>query len=202
MRISLPWNHPFQAIIVRGCPDCFSEENLRILVHSQYLFLNLMELKTVAIDKPPDMNFILGQAHFIKTVEDLYEAIISTNPSMKFGVAFCESSGPALVRFIGNDQHLIDIARKNAMNLACGHCFIIFMESGFPINILNTIKQVSEVCSVFCATANPVEVIIAESAQGRGILGVIDGVKSKGIETDADINHRKEFLRKIGYKLG
>ncbi|MBI3766797.1 MAG: adenosine-specific kinase [Ignavibacteriales bacterium] len=161
-----------------------------------------MELKTVTIEKPAEMNFILGQSHFIKTIEDMYEAIVSTNPSMKFGLAFSESSGPALVRFVGNDQKLIDIATKNAMRLSCGHCFIIFMESGFPINILNTIKNVPEVCTIYCATANPVEVIIAESTQGRGILGVIDGIKTKGIETASDIRTRKEFLRKIGYKLG
>ena len=160
-----------------------------------------MELKTVSIEKPADMNFILGQSHFIKTVEDLYEAIVQTVPGMTFGIGFCESSGPALVRYAGNDPRLIELAQKNALALACGHAFIIFMEGGFPVNILNTIKNVSEVCQIFCATANPVEVIIAESEQGRGILGVIDGVKTKGIETDADIKWRKEFLRKIGYKL-
>ena len=160
-----------------------------------------MELKTVSIEKPADMNFILGQSHFIKTVEDLYEAIVQTVPGMKFGIAFCESSGAALVRYAGNDPGLIELAQKNAAALACGHCFIIFMEGGFPVNILNTIKNVSEVCQIFCATANPVEVIVAESEQGRGILGVIDGVKTKGIETDADIKWRKDFLRKIGYKL-
>lgn len=161
-----------------------------------------MDLQVIAIEKPMDMNLILGQSHFIKTVEDIYEAIVSTNPSMKFGLAFCESSGPALVRYIGNDQKLIEIARKNAMKLGCGHSFIIFMENGFPLNILNVVKNVPEVCNIFCATANPVEVIVAETPQGRGILGVIDGMKSKGIETDTDIKHRKEFLRKIGYKLG
>jgi adenosine/AMP kinase len=160
-----------------------------------------MELKTVTIEKPADMNFILGQSHFIKTVEDLYEAIVQTVPGMKFGIAFCESSGPALVRYAGNDQRLIEIAQKNALALACGHAFIIFMEGGFPVNILNTIKNVPEVCQIFCATANPVEVIIAESEQGRGILGVIDGFKTQGLETEADIQWRKEFLRKIGYKL-
>jgi len=160
-----------------------------------------MELKTVAIDKPPDMNFILGQSHFIKTIEDIYEAIVSTNPGMKFGVAFCESSGPALIRYEGNDQNLIEIAQRNAGKLGCGHSFIIFMENGFPINILNVIKNVPEVCNIFCATANPVEIIVAETGQGRGILGVIDGVKSKGIESEPDIKTRKEFLRTIGYKL-
>jgi len=160
-----------------------------------------MELKTVRIDKPPALNFILGQSHFIKTVEDLYEAIVQTVPGMKFGVGFCESSGPALVRYAGNDGRLIELAQGNALTLSCGHCFIIFMEGGFPVNILNAVKAVPEVCRIFCATANPVEVIVAETAQGRGILGVIDGVKTKGIETEADIKVRKEFLRKIGYKL-
>lgn len=161
-----------------------------------------MEIRLLAIEKPPDMNFILGQSHFIKTIEDLYETIVSTNPAIKFGIAFCESSGQALVRFIGNDQKLIELAQKNAMKLACGHTFIIFIEGGFPINILNGIKNVPEVCNIFCATSNPTEVIVAESEQGRGIMGVIDGVRSKGLETDSDIHHRKEFLRKIGYKLG
>ena len=160
-----------------------------------------MELKTVSIEKPEDMNFILGQSHFIKTVEDLYEAIVQTAPQMKFGVGFCESSGPALVRFAGNDPALIDLARRNALALSCGHAFIIFMQGGFPINILNTIKSVPEVCQVFCATANSVQVIVAETERGRGILGVIDGVKTRGVETDSDIQTRKEFLRKIGYKL-
>lgn len=160
-----------------------------------------MELKIVRIEKPADMNFILGQSHFIKTVEDIYEAVVSTNPNIKFGIAFCEASGPSLARYIGNDQNLIEIAKKNAMNLSAGHSFVLFMENGFPINILNTIKMVPEVCNIFCATANPVEVIIAETEQGRGILGVIDGLKTQGIETDDDIKSRKGLLRKIGYKL-
>ncbi len=160
-----------------------------------------MELSVVQIEKPAEINFILGQSHFIKTVEDLYEAIVQTVPGMKFGVAFCESSGPALVRYAGNDAALIELAQKNALALSCGHCFIIFLQGGFPVNILNTIKSVPEVCQVFCATANPAEVIVAETAQGRGILGVIDGVKTKGIETETDIQARKELLRKIGYKL-
>jgi len=160
-----------------------------------------MELKTVTIDKPADLNFILGQSHFIKTVEDLYEAIVQTVPGMKFGIGFCESSGPALVRYAGNDARLIELAEKNALALACGHCFIIFMEVGFPVNILNTVKNVPEVCQIYCATANPVEVIVAETEQGRGILGVIDGLKTKGIESEDDIKVRKEFLRRIGYKL-
>lgn len=160
-----------------------------------------MELKVISIEKPEEMNFILGHSHFIKTVEDLYEAIVQTNPAMKFGIAFCEASGPALVRFVGNDQKLIELAQKNAMNLAAGHTFIIMLESGFPVNILNTIKNVPEVCRIYCATANPTDVIVAETEQGRGILGVIDGVKTNGIETDDDIVKRKELLRKIGYKL-
>jgi uncharacterized protein len=160
-----------------------------------------MELKTVKVDKPADLNFILGQSHFIKTVEDLYEAIVQTVPGMKFGLAFCEASGLALVRYAGNEPLLVDLAQRNALSLSCGHCFIIFMESGFPLNILNTVKNVPEVCRIFCATSNPVEVIVAETQQGRGILGVIDGVKTKGIETEEDVKARKELLRKLGYKL-
>lgn len=160
-----------------------------------------MEIKVVAIDKPDDMNFILGQSHFIKTVEDIHEAIVSTVPQMKFGIAFCESSGPALVRWSGNDDRLIDLAKKNALAIGAGHSFIIFIENGYPINILNTIKNVPEVCRIFCATANPVEVVIAETDRGRGILGVIDGLKTKGVESDADVAWRKQFLRKIGYKF-
>lgn len=160
-----------------------------------------MELKIVKIEKPDNINFILGQAHFIKTVEDLYEAIVTTQPHLKFGIAFCESSGPALVRWAGNDEAMIELAKKNALNLSAGHSFIIFMDNGYPINILNAVKMVPEVCRIFCATANPVEVIVAETEQGRGILGVIDGVKTKGIEGEEDIKKRKEFLRKIGYKF-
>lgn len=160
-----------------------------------------MELMTVKIEKPEDMNIILGQSHFIKTVEDIYEAIVQTNPQMKFGLGFCESSGPALVRWVGNDENLIELAKKNALNLACGHCFILIMENGFPVNILNTIKNVPEVCQIYCATANPVEVIIAETEGGRGIMGVIDGVRTKGVESAEDIRSRKELLRKFGYKL-
>ena len=160
-----------------------------------------MELKIVKIEKPDNINFILGQAHFIKTVEDLYEAIVTTQPHLKFGIAFCESSGPAHVRWAGNDDAMIELAKKNALNLSAGHSFIIFMDNGYPINILNAIKMVPEVCRIFCATANPVEVVIAETEQGRGILGVIDGLKTKGIEGEEDIQKRKEFLRKIGYKF-
>jgi hypothetical protein len=160
-----------------------------------------MELSIVAIEKPETTNFILGQSHFIKTVEDMHEAVVQTNNTLQFGLAFCESSGAALVRYSGNNPALIDLAKKNALALSCGHSFILFMENGFPINILNAIKNLPEVCGIFCATANPVQVIIAETDQGRGILGVIDGMASKGIETDADIQVRKNFLRTIGYKL-
>jgi hypothetical protein len=160
-----------------------------------------MELKTLKIQKPEDVNLILGQSHFIKTVEDLHEALVTAVPRIKFGLAFCESSGPALVRWTGTDLALIELAKQNALALACGHCFVIFLRECFPINVLNAVKGVPEVCRVFCATANPVEVIIAETEQGRGILGVIDGMKSKGIEGDQQIAERKEFLRKIGYKL-
>ena len=160
-----------------------------------------MELKIVKIDKPADLNLVLGQSHFIKTVEDLYEALVQAVPEIKFGIGFCESSGPALVRWAGNDLNLIRLAQENALALSCGHAFIIFMEKAYPINILNLVKSVPEVCRVFCATANPVEVIVAETDQGRGILGVIDVINPKGIETEADIKTRKEFLRKIGYKL-
>ncbi len=160
-----------------------------------------MEIKIVKIEKPEEMNFILGQSHFIKTVEDIHEAIVNTAPHMKFGVAFCESSGAALIRCSGNDERLVEIAKKNALNLSAGHCFLIFMENGYPINILNAIKNVPEVCRIFCATANPAEVIVVETESGRGILGVVDGVKSKGVEKEEDIRWRKEFLRKIGYKL-
>jgi len=160
-----------------------------------------METTIVKIDKPEDMNMILGQSHFIKTVEDLHEVMASSAPGLKFGIAFCESSGPCLVRSSGNDDNLVSLAQKNALSLGTGHAFLILMEGGFPINVLNAVKQVPEVCRIFCATANPVEVIVAETKQGRGILGVIDGLASKGIETKEDIAARKEFLRKVGYKL-
>jgi adenosine/AMP kinase len=160
-----------------------------------------MELLSVRIEKPEDMNFILGHSHFIKTVEDLYEAIVQVNPSMHFGIGFCEASQKALVRWAGNDRKLIDLAVKNASNIAAGHSFIIMMEQGFPLSILNTIKQVPEVTRIFCATANPTEVILAETDQGRAVLGVVDGVKPQGIETEEDIAQRRQFLRSIGYKL-
>ena len=160
-----------------------------------------MNSTVVRIDKPAEMNFLLGHAHFIKTVEDLYETIVQTNPAMKFGLAFCEASGPCLVRAAGNEDRLVELAKKNALALSAGHTFIVFMEQGYPINILNAIKNVAEVCRVYCATANPTEVLVAETELGRGILGVIDGEKSKGIETADDVRKRKEFLRAIGYKM-
>lgn len=162
-----------------------------------------MELKTVTIQKPDNLNFILGQAHFIKTVEDLHEALVQAVPGIKFGLAFCESSGEALVRWSGNDGALIELAQQNALALSAGHSFIIFLGAGFfPINVLNAVKQVAEVARVFCATANPTQVIIAETEQGRGILGVIDGIKTKGVEDEAGIKWRQDLLRKFGYKLG
>jgi len=160
-----------------------------------------MELLTVRIEKPEEMNFILGQSHFIKTVEDLHEALVNTVPNIQFGLAFCEASGPALVRASGTSPELVELAKKNAINLSAGHSFIIFLGNAFPVNVLNVVKQVPEVCRIFCATANPTEVIVAETEQGRGILGVVDGVKTKGIETDEDVTKRKGFLRMIGYKM-
>ncbi len=160
-----------------------------------------MELTVVTIEKPEDMNFILGHSHFIKTVEDIHEAIVNINPGIKFGLAFCEASQDALVRYSGNDESLIELAQKNALNLSAGHSFIIFLGNAFPLNILNAVKNVPEVTRVFCATANPVEVIVAETDLGRAILGVVDGVKTKGVETEKDIAKRKEFLRTIGYKF-
>lgn len=160
-----------------------------------------MEIKLVTIDKPEEMNMILGQAHFIKTVEDLHEALAGSSGGLMFGIAFCESSGPCLVRSSGNDEKLKALAEKNAVELGTGHAFIIFMEGGFPINVLNAVKRVPEVCGIYCATANSVQVVVGETQQGRGILGVIDGFTSKGIETEADVADRKALLRAIGYKL-
>ncbi|MFQ6072331.1 MAG: adenosine-specific kinase [Methanosarcinales archaeon] len=159
-----------------------------------------MELETIKIEIPKDSNFILGHTHFIKSVEDLYEAIVSTVPNSKFGIAFCEASQQCLIRVEGNDEELKNAAIKNAEAIGSGHSFIIFIRDAFPINILNAIKNVQEVCRIFCATANPVEVIIAKTEQGRGILGVIDGFSPLGVEGEKEIQERKEFLRKIGYK--
>lgn len=160
-----------------------------------------MDIAAVKIEKPEDMNFILGQSHFIKTVEDLYEAVVQSVPGVKFGIAFCEASQKRLVRWAGNDDTLIKMAQKNAMNIGAGHSFIIFMDGAFPLNMLNAVKEVPEVCRVFCATANPVQVLVAETELGRGIIGVVDGLKPLGIEAEEDIAWRKDFLRKIGYKL-
>ena len=161
-----------------------------------------MEIKTVKIEKPDEVNLILGQAHFIKTVEDLYEALVGAVPGIQFGLAFCESSGACLVRWIGTDDTMTELAKQNACALSAGHVFIIFLKNAFPINVLNAVKMVPEVCRIFCATANPVEVILAETETGRGILGVVDGLKSKGIEDAEGIAWRKGFLRKTGYKIG
>ena len=162
----------------------------------------MIETKIVKLEFPKDCNIILGHSHFIKTVEDIHETLVNSAPGIKFGLAFCESSGPCLIRSSGTDEELKRIAERNALNLGAGHSFVIVLGKGFyPINVLNSIKDVQEVCRVFCATANPVEVIIAETSQGRGILGVIDGSHTKGIETEKDVKERKELLRKLGYKL-
>ena len=164
-----------------------------------------IELKTVEIEKPGDMNFILGQTHFIKSVEDLYETMVNSVPTGKFGIAFCEASGACKVRSEGNDRDLKTLAEKNALNIGAGHSFIVFMKDCFPLNVLNPIKNIPEVCSIYCATANPTKVVIAESKigneTGRGILGVIDGFIPKGVENKEEFDWRKKFLRDIGYKL-
>ncbi len=160
-----------------------------------------MEIKTVTVEVPDETNVIVGQSHFIKTAEDLYEILVTTAPQARFGLAFCEASGPCLVRSEGNDEALAAAAVRNAHALAAGHSFVIVLKNAFPISVLNAIKQCPEVCSLYCATANPLEVIIAETAQGRGILGVIDGSRPAGTESQQDRDARKGFLRKIGYKL-
>lgn len=162
-----------------------------------------MEFENVAIKKPEEINFILGQSHFIKTVEDIHEALVTTVPGIKFGLAFCEASGACLIRSSGTDDGLISLARENAMMIGAGHSFILFLGAGYyPINVLNTIKNIPEVCGIFCATANPTEVIVYNSAHGRGIMGVVDGEAPKGLETESDVRWRVELLRKIGYKAG
>lgn len=161
------------------------------------------KISIVQIEKPEPVNFILGQSHFIKTVEDIHETLVTAVPGIKFGLAFCESSGKCLVRLTGTDPSMIELARKNALAIGAGHSFIMFLAEGFyPVNVLNAVKQVPEVCRIFCATANPAQVVIAETGQGRGILGVIDGQTPKGVETEEDVTWRKGFLRKIGYKIG
>ena len=160
-----------------------------------------MNISTVKIEKPIEINFILGQSHFIKTVEDLHEALVTAVPGIKFGLAFCEASGKCLVRYSGNDEEMIELAKQNALAIGAGHSFIIFLGADFfPVNVLNSVKMVPEVCRIYCATANPVEVLVAETEQGRGVLGVIDGSSPKGVESETDITWRKEFLRMIGYK--
>ncbi len=161
-----------------------------------------MELKVIPIAKPEEVNLILGQAHFIKTVEDLHEALVGAVPGIKFGLAFCESSGPALVRWSGTDEELTELARTTMRELGTGHAFLILLRNAYPINVLPAVRNVQEVCGIFCATANPVQVIVAETDQGRGILGVIDGFHTKGVETEKDIADRQELLRRFGYKLG
>ncbi len=161
-----------------------------------------MELKVVAIEKPAVINFVLGQTHFIKTVEDVHEVLVTSVPGIKFGLAFCEASGKCLIRWTGTDEEMIDLAKANASALASGHTFILFLGEGFyPINVLNALKMVPEVCHIVCATANPTQVILAETEQGRGVLGVVDGFAPKGVEGEEDIAWRKGFLRTIGYKL-
>jgi adenosine/AMP kinase len=160
-----------------------------------------MEFLTVEIEKPEDVNVILGQSHFIKTIDDVYEALVGTGPHLRFGIAFCEASGPCLVRRAGNDEELITLAVENATAIGAGHSFIVFLREGFPVNVLNQLKQVPEVCRIYCATANPVEVIVVQTERGRGIAGVVDGSSPLGVETDEDVTARRELLRRIGYKL-
>jgi len=161
-----------------------------------------MEFSTVSIEKPDELNFILGQTHFIKTVEDVHETLVTAIPNIKFGLAFCEASGKCLLRTSGTDQNLIDLARKNALAIGAGHSFILFLGEGyFPINVLNAIKMVPEVCHIFCATANPTQVVVVETDQGRGIMGVVDGFSLRGVEAEDDVVWRKDFLRTIGYKV-
>lgn len=161
----------------------------------------MLEFKTVKVQKPDEVNVILGQSHFIKTVEDLYEVLVNNVPAIEFGLAFAESSGACKIRSEGNDAELKKLAEDNTLEIAAGHSFIIFLRNAYPINVLNALKTIPEVCNIYCASANPVEVIIAETEAGRGILGVIDGARPKGIESAQDVAWRKEFLRKIGYKL-
>jgi adenosine/AMP kinase len=161
-----------------------------------------MELEIVTIEKPEAINFVLGQTHFIKTVEDVHEALVTSVPGIKFGLAFCEASGQCLIRWTGTDEAMVELAKSNASAIGAGHTFILFLGEGFyPVNVLNALKMVAEVCCIFCATANPTQVIVAETEQGRGVLGVVDGSSPQGTEGEADIAWRKRFLRTIGYKL-
>ena len=158
-------------------------------------------LQVVAVEKPEELNVIIGQAHFIKTVEDLHEALAGAGPQLRFGIAFCEASGPRLVRRSGNDPELVELATRNALTIGAGHSFIVFLADGFPVNVLNQVKLVPEVCRIYCATANPAQVIVAETAAGHGILGVADGESPLGVETESDVTARKQLLREMGYKL-
>jgi uncharacterized protein len=160
-----------------------------------------VELEAVTIENPEGLSLILGQSHFVKTVEDLHEALAGASPFLRFGVAFCEASGARLVRRSGNDPELVDLAVRNAQAVGAGHCFVLFLRDGFAVNVLNQVKQVPEVCRVFCATANPVQVLVGTTAQGRGVLGVVDGEAPLGVETDEDVEARKRLLRDLGYKL-
>ncbi len=160
-----------------------------------------MELIAIPVEKPEDVNVILGQAHFIKTVEDLHEVLITSSPTLQFGLAFCEASGPRLVRKSGNENALVELASHIALAIGAGHCFVIVLRAGFPVNVLNQVKLVQEVCTVFCATANPVEVLVAQTERGRGIVGVIDGSPPLGVEQEQDVVERKQLLRRVGYKL-
>lgn len=160
-----------------------------------------MDIDVVHIDKPDGMNVIIGQTHFIKSVDDIHEALVGTSPHLRFGIAFCEASGPCLVRRSGNDESLTELATRNALAVGAGHTFFVFLGDGYPVNVLNQIKHVPEVCGIFCATANPVEIIVVRTDLGRGIVGVVDGAVPAGVETDEDITERRQLLRDIGYKL-
>lgn len=160
-----------------------------------------MEIKTIPINVPEGFNIIIGQSHFVKTVEDLYEILVGSSPSLKFGVAFSEASGPCLTRYEGNDEELMKLASETSFSLGCGHTFVVFLKDGFPINVLNAMKACQEVCHIICATANPLQLIVAEAEEGGGILGVIDGSRPKDIEKEEDKKARKELLRRFGYKL-
>jgi len=160
-----------------------------------------MDMHSVAVEKPDDLNVILGQAHFIKSVEDLHEALAGASPHLRFGIAFCEASGKCLVRRSGNDDELVDLAVRNALAIGAGHCFVVLLREGYPVNVLNQLKSVPEVCGIYCATANSVEVIVAQTGLGRAILGVVDGLAPAGVETEDDVAERKSLLRSIGYKL-
>ena len=160
-----------------------------------------MELSTVSIEVPEGLNVIVGQSHFVKSVEDIHEVMVGASPYLEFGVAFCEASGPCLIRTSGNADDLVELAARNAESIGAGHCFIVYLRNAFPINVLNALKEVPEVCSIYCATANPLEVLVAQTDLGRGILGIVDGMPPAGIETPADQTARRALLRTIGYKL-